>query len=115
MISFLCGLAGIKATIFMPFYQFLGVQPTAIATPRMGMALGIKIFPCSVLGPVMTRNEFDMLTILLKIKPLTFIGSKIEDVFDFIVYCFEGLYKMGIIEHHDNEFVIFQLQSNDEK
>lgn len=76
----------------------MGSLPTIIIALRISEALGTEIFPCLVLGPIMTRTDHDMLTKFLEIKPHTFVGSEIEDKFEFIVDCYKILYKICVVE-----------------
>lgn len=46
---------------------------------------------------------------LMKKKPLVFQGTKSENSFVFYLVCNELLYKIGIIEIHDMEFVYFSI------
>lgn len=57
----------------------------------MSEALGIEIFPCSVLGQIIIVTEPNKQTKLLKIKPTTFVGFTSKDIFEFIVNCYERL------------------------
>lgn len=69
----------------VPTYLHLRVQYVAIVAPRRDDFSKIKAFPCLGLGHVMSGTRYDMLTKFLKMKPLTFIGSKTEDIFKFSI------------------------------
>lgn len=59
----------------------------------MSWTLGTNDFFRPLLGPVMTGNELEM----LNVKPLVFHGSESDDEYEFILYFFERLYKLGIV------------------
>lgn len=55
VLPFLSRLVGIGATIFVVWA--LGFYPTIVMVLRMDKALGREIFPCPILGIVITGTE----------------------------------------------------------
>lgn len=76
----------------------------------MGEIGGNDTFFCPLLGLVMTGNENTMFIKLLKLKTAYFHGYERGDTYEFILYCYERLHKMGIVHQHGVDFVTFQLQ-----
>ena len=74
------------------------VQHAATVTPRMDASLEIGTFPRLTTGPIMTSDQHELLSKLLKLKPPVFKGAESEDAYDFLVDCHELLHKMGIVE-----------------
>lgn len=65
------------------------------------------IFHCLVLGLFRKKTKHDMLTKFYKMKPFTFLGSKMEDVVEFIFDCYKMQHQMRIMEKHGVMFVTF--------
>lgn len=57
----------------------------------MDKASATEVFPYMVIGSVMIGTESDKLNKFLKMKPPTFFCFEIENVFKFIVDCYERL------------------------
>ena len=64
----------------------------------MDTSLEIGMFPRLTTGPIMTRDQLELFTKFLKLKPLVFKGVESEDAYDFLVDCHELLHKMDIVE-----------------
>lgn len=60
----------------------------------------------------MPRSEHELLCKIMKMKSPLFLGSEMEDSFEFIMDCHVRLHKMGTVEQHELEFVIFKLQGD---
>lgn len=48
-------------------------------------------------------------------KPSLFYSTRIEDVFEFIIDCYERIHKVVIMQQHGIEFMTFQLQKDAKK
>lgn len=75
VLDFLCGLEGTGATSTVQATQDPVTCPATTTVLKMDKASGTDAFFDLLLGPVMTRTEHDMMTKLLKLKPLVFHGS----------------------------------------
>lgn len=53
-----------------------------------------------------------MLTMFLKMKPPSFVGSSPEDVFEFIFDYYERMHKIGFSKYHSVNFVTYKLEGN---
>ena len=92
--------------------QVSGAQHAAAMAPRMDASLEIGMFPQLTTGPIMTSDQHELFTKLLKLKPPVFKGAESEDAYDFLVDCHELLHKMDIVELFGVEFVTYQFQGN---
>lgn len=106
IMSFLKGLAGLE--MFPPTQAPTNPSVSRTAT-KMGEVGGNNAFFRSLLGPVMSSNEHDMLIKILKLKPSIFLGFETKYAYEFILYCYDRLHKLGFIHQHGVEFVSFQL------
>ena len=69
----------------------------ANTTPKTGKTGGNDAFFHPFLCLVMKRNEHDMLSKFLKLEPQEFLGLDTKDAYEFILNCYERLYKLGIV------------------
>lgn len=70
----------------------------AIFVAKMDEAPVMEVFPHLILGLVMIGTQRDMFAKFLDMKPLTFVSSDIEDAFEFFVYFYKRLHKIGTME-----------------
>ena len=68
-----------------PVPQVPEVQHAATMAPRMDASLEIGTFPRLTTGPIMTSDQHELLSKLLKLKPPVFKGAESEDAYDFLV------------------------------
>lgn len=69
---------------------------------------GIFLHP--ILVHVMTSSEQEMLTMFLKLKSSLLYGFERDDTYDFILYFYERLHKLGMVYQLGYLFVVFHLQ-----
>ena len=81
-----------------PSPQVPEVQHAATVAPHMDASLEIGTFLGLTIGPIITRDQHELVTKFLKLKPPVFKGAESEDAYDFLVDCHELLHKMGIVE-----------------
>ena len=115
VLSYLSGLSdqGQTPPVFsVPAPQVSGVQHAAVVALRMDASLEIGTFPRLTTGPIMTSDQHELFSKLLKLKPPVFKGAESEDAYDFLVDCHELLHKMSIVERFDVEFVTYQFQGS---
>ena len=108
LLSFLKGLAG--PGMLPPKQLKYCYSPCSSTAPKTYKTGGYDAFFHPLLGSVMTWNEHDMLTKLLKLKTSVLLGLETKDAYEFILYCYNRLYKLGIIHQHGVEFDSYQLQ-----
>ena len=58
----------------------------------------------------MTRDQHELFTMFLKLKPPVLKGAESEDAYDFLVDCYELLHKMDVVERFGVEFVTYHFQ-----
>lgn len=110
ILTFLSRLVGYGDIPMVQDAQTRSSAPVASTIPKMGGVLGSDSFFRPLLGPVMTDTQHDMQTKFMKLKLPMFYGSESVDAYEFILYCYERLHKLGIVHQHGVEFVTFQLQ-----
>uniref|UniRef100_M1DBY3 Uncharacterized protein n=1 Tax=Solanum tuberosum TaxID=4113 RepID=M1DBY3_SOLTU len=87
----------IRSTPIVTTTQAPSTQPIVAIAPRMDEASSIDAFFHSILDPVMTGTEHELLTKFLKLKFLKFHGTKNVDALEFILDCYERLHKLGVV------------------
>ena len=107
ILSLLKGLAGQG---MFPSSQAPANSHVAGTAPKSSEIVGNDDFFHPFFGLVMTENEHDMLTKFLKLKTPIFLGSETQNAYEFILDCYEKMYKLGIVHQHGVEFMSFQLQ-----
>ena len=88
VLAYLSGLSnqGQTPPVFSaPAPQVPGVQHAAAVAPRMDVSLEIGTFSRLTTGPIMTSDQHELLSKLLKLKPPVFKGAESEDAYDFLV------------------------------
>ena len=68
-----------------PAPQVPGVQHAAVLAPRMDVSLEVGTFPRLTAGSIMTSDQHELFTKLLKLKPPVFKGSESDDAYGFLV------------------------------
>ena len=99
VLAYLSGLSdqGQTPPVFSaPAPQVPEVRQAAVEAPRMDASLEIGTFPRLTTGPI--RDQHELFSKFLKLKPPVFKGAESEDAYDFLVDCHELLHKMGIVE-----------------
>lgn len=71
----------------------LPLIPCYGTVPKLGEIEGNDAFFHPLLGSKMTWNEHEMLTKFLKLKTPVLLGSETKDAYEFILNCYERLYK----------------------
>lgn len=84
MLNFLSGLGGTGSTFTAEDFQASLVHSIIVIASRIYEVLGNDAFAHSVLGSLMTSTKYDLRTKFLKMKPLTFQGTKSKNAFKFI-------------------------------
>ena len=69
----------------LPLIKLKANFRVATPAPNTSGDIGLDTFLFPLLGPDMTGNEHYMLTMFLKLKILIFMGSRTEDVYEFIL------------------------------
>lgn len=110
MLAFLSRLDGTRVATLM--VQALGANTTIVMAPIMDEASGSNTFPYPISGFMIIGTKDELLTKFLLMKPPSLQGTKFEDIFEFIIYYYKWLHKMGIMQQHGVKFVTILLEKN---
>ena len=100
IMSFLKGLVG---PLMLPAFQATQASsnPLTDRIDPMVSATGFNDdFFHPLLGSIMTCNEHDMLTKLLKLKPMVLLCTYSDNTSKFIQHCYERLHRLGVVHQH---------------
>ena len=90
VLAYLSGLSdqGLAPPVFSaPTPLVSEVQHAATRALRMDASLDIGTSPRLTTGPIMTSDQHELFSMLLKLKPPVFKGAESEDAYDFLVAC----------------------------
>lgn len=107
MMILLSGIAGIRATHTVPATQATCADPLYTTIPKMDEAFWTEYDLLSATTTYHDRDRAYIIDQILKLKTLLFHGIGDDDIFEFILACYERLHELGIPQQHGVEFVTF--------